>query len=158
MYAFPLAEDAFSSAKAMQIKRPGINLVYGKGDKMSRCKVLIDNKVIITHGFGLGQVMTLRDWYVLVGAKHLYLDSLGQVDVIGDNHAIEQANAYDCSTCVKKDNCGYFKAMSQENMAPEEVVEEVLCKKPPQVLSAEVPSADTTCFWSCLPPPLPRKS
>ena len=156
MYAFSSAEDAFADAKEVPIKRPGINLVYGKDEKMSRCKVLTDNKVIITHGLGIGQVMTLRDWYVLVGAKRLYLDSLGQVDVIGDNHAIEQANAYDCSVCVKKDSCGYFKAMSQENSVPQEVSEEVFCKKPSQVLYTEVPSVDATCFSMCLPPP--RKS
>ena len=45
-----------------------MGLSYGEGENLSRVKVLTEGRVIITHGFGLGQVMTLRDWFVLIGA------------------------------------------------------------------------------------------
>lgn len=51
----------------------GMNLSCGEGETLSRVKVLTEGKIIITHGFGLGQVMTIKDWFVLTGADDSFL-------------------------------------------------------------------------------------
>lgn len=58
----------------------GTNLAYRADNIIHRCKVLANNVVIATQGYGKDQLICLPDWYVLVGAKNDYINYIKNIE------------------------------------------------------------------------------
>lgn len=99
---------------------PGTNLVYGEGETLSRCKVLTNDKVIVTQGVDIGKVMPIQVWAASLGA------TLHDPPVKDASTVEGTSSQADCSNCTYAPECLYVKARRPSYT---EVSEEIYCIK-----------------------------
>lgn len=60
--------------------KPGNILTCGEGDNYSKIKILTEGKVIILCGLGKGNILHIRDWYILVGKNTVTIQNTTLLD------------------------------------------------------------------------------
>jgi len=59
--------------------KPGDYLQCGEGDQYTKVKVLQDNRVAVLMGLGCGQIITIKDWFMLIGPNCASIENMNDV-------------------------------------------------------------------------------
>ena len=59
--------------------KPGDYLQCGEGNEYTKVKLLQDDKVAVLMGLGCGQIISMKDWFILIGPNSASIENMNDV-------------------------------------------------------------------------------